>query len=227
MRSRTVAAVTAMALLPVAGCSGGSTTTDELSYQIDEPVTALVIDARAASVAITVADGPVTVTEEHRYSKGKPTTAHEVEYETLRLTESGCGDDNARCDVGYTIRMPKAMSADITAQAGAVKVDGLAGDVHVTTQAGAVEGRALTSDQVTVKTEAGAASLEFAAAPSLIRTTTSAGAVELRVPGTTAYAVDVQTSVGASSVKVDQDPASTHRIEVHTDVGAVKIESLP
>ena len=60
-----------------------------------------------------------------------------------------------------------------------MKVDGLAGDVHVTTQAGAVEGRAFTSDQVTVKTEAGAASLEFAAAPSLIRTTTSAGAVEL------------------------------------------------
>ena len=66
VRSRTVAAATAIALLPVARCFGGSTTTDELSYQIDEPVTALVIDARAAGVAITVADGPVTVSEEHR-----------------------------------------------------------------------------------------------------------------------------------------------------------------
>jgi len=35
VRSRTVAAATAIALLPVAGCFGGSTTTDELSYQID------------------------------------------------------------------------------------------------------------------------------------------------------------------------------------------------
>lgn len=227
MRRRTAAALTAIALLPLAACSAGSTTTEELSYQIDQSVTALVIAARAASVAIVVGDGPVTVTEEHRYSRSKPTTAHRVEGQTLRLTESGCGDDELRCDVEYRIRMPKAISAEITAQAGAVRVDGLAGDVRVTTEAGAVEGRALTSDEVIIKTEAGAASLEFAEAPTLVQTTTSMGAVEVRVPGTTAYAVDVQTSVGGSSVGVEQDPASAHRIEVHTDLGAVKIERLP
>ena len=227
MRRGTAAALTAIALLPLAACSAGSTTTEELSYQIDQSVTALVIAARAASVAIVVGDGPVTVTEEHRYSRSKPTTAHRVEGQTLRLTESGCGDDELRCDVEYRIRMPKAISAEITAQAGAVRVDGLAGDVRVTTEAGAVEGRALTSDEVIIKTEAGAASLEFAEAPTLVQTTTSMGAVEVRVPGTTAYAVDVQTSVGGSSVGVEQDPASAHRIEVHTDLGAVKIERLP
>jgi DUF4097 and DUF4098 domain-containing protein YvlB len=225
MRSRTAVALATFALLPLAACSGDSTTTEALSYQIDQPVTALVVDARAASVAITVDDGPVTVAEEHRYSKTEPTTTHRVDGQTLRLTESGCGDDDARCDVGYTIRMPRAMSADITAQAGAVKLNGLAGDVHVTTQAGAVEGRALTSDEMTVKTEAGAASLEFAEAPTLVRTTSSAGAIEILVPDTTAYAVDVQNAVGARSVGVDQDPGSAHRIEVHTDVGAVEIAS--
>ena len=137
-RSRAAAALTAVVLLHLAACSGGSTTTDELSYQIDQPLKAGVIGARGASVAILVGHGPVTVTEEHRYSGGKPATAHQVEGQTLRLTESGCGDDNARCEVGYTIRMPKAMSADITAEAGAVKLDGVAGDVHVVTQAGAV-----------------------------------------------------------------------------------------
>ena len=71
------------------------------------------------------------------------------------------------------------------------------------------------------------APLEFAKAPTLVRTTTGVGAVELRVPGSTAYAVDVHTGAGASSVKVDQDPSSTHRIEVRTEVGAVKIEPLP
>ena len=226
-RSRAAAALTAVVLLHLAACSGGSTTTDELSYQIDQPLKAVVIGARGASVAILVGDGPVTVTEEHRYSGGKPATAHQVEGQTLRLTESGCGDDNARCEVGYTIRMPKAMSADITAEAGAVKLDGVAGDVHVVTQAGAVQGLALASDQVSIKSEAGAASLEFAKAPTLVRTTTGVGAVELRVPGSTAYAVDVHTGAGASSVKVDQDPSSTHRIEVRTEVGAVKIEPLP
>jgi DUF4097 and DUF4098 domain-containing protein YvlB len=226
MRFRTAAALAAVALLPLTACVGGPATTDQLSYEIDQSLTGLVIDARAASVAIVVGAGPVAVTEEHRYSSGKPTTAHRVDGQTLRLTESGCSDDNARCDVGYTIRMPEAMSVDITAQAGAVKLDGLAGNLRVTTEAGAVEGRRLSSDQVIIQTEAGAADLEFAEPPSLSRTTTNLGAVKLRLPGTTAYAVDVRTNVGASSVDVDRDPASPHRIAVHTEVGGVKIERL-
>ena len=172
------------------------------------------IGARAASVAIAVGEGPVTVTEEHRYSSGKPRTAHEVTDRTLRLTESGCGDDNARCDVAYTIRMPEAMSADITAQAGAVKLDGLAGNLRVSTEAGAVEGRGLTSDQVIIEAEAGGTTLEFVEAPTLSQITTTLGGVNLRLPGTTAYAVDVETDVGASSVDVDRDPsirAQDHR----------------
>ena len=227
MRRHTAAVLTAIVVLPLTACSGGSTTNEELSYQINQPIAALIIDARAASVAVVVGDGPVAVTEEYRYSKSKPVTAHQVEGQTLRLTESGCGNDELRCDIGYRITMPKTVSAEITAQAGAVKVDGLAGNVSVATQAGAVEGRSLTSAEVRVKTEAGAASLEFATAPDLVQATTSIGAVELRVPDTTAYAVDVKTSVGASSVGVRVDPESAHRVEVHTDVGSVKIQPLP
>ncbi|WP_250003582.1 hypothetical protein [Actinoplanes sp. M2I2] len=225
--SRRVAATTAaILLLPVAACSGDSTS-DAIAYRIDESVTALVIGARAANVDIVTGDGPVTVTEDHHYSRGRPTTAHRVDGTTLRLTESGCGDDDARCDVRYRIRMPAAVSVDITAQAGAVTMDGVGGKISVTTEAGAVEGRALTSDAVTVRTELGATSLEFAEAPSAVDTTTSMGAVDLRVPGTTAYAVDVRTPAGAERVRVDRDPASAHRIQVRTDVGAVQIDPLP
>ncbi len=226
MRLRTAAAVTAVTLLPLTACVGGSATTDTISYQIDQPLTALVIGARAASVAIVVGDGPLAVTEEHRYSSGKPRTAHEVTGQTLRLTESGCGDDDARCDVAYTIRMPEAMSVDITAQAGAVKLGGLAGNLHVSTEAGAVEGRGLTSDEVVIDAEAGGTTLEFVEAPTLTQITATLGGVNLRLPGTTAYAVDVRTDVGASSVDVDRDPTSAHRITVHTEVGGVKIERL-
>jgi hypothetical protein len=41
-RSRTAAALTGSRLLHLAACSGGSTTTDELSYQIDQPLKAAV-----------------------------------------------------------------------------------------------------------------------------------------------------------------------------------------
>ena len=64
MRRRTAAALAALTLLPLAACSVG-TTTEEVSYSIDQPLTGLVVDARAAGVAIVVGDGPVTVTEEH------------------------------------------------------------------------------------------------------------------------------------------------------------------
>ena len=227
MRPRTAAVLTAITLFPLAACSSGPTTIDELRYQIDQPVTALVIDARAAAVAVVGGDGPVTVTEEYRFSSNKPTTAHHVEGQTLRLTESGCGGGMARCEVRYRIQLPRAMSADITAAAGAVQVDGLAGNLQVRTEAGAVEGRGLTSDEVTVQTEAGTASLEFTQPPGSVQTTTELGAIELQLPGTTSYAVDVQTEVGGSTVKVDRDPASAHRIMVRTEVGAVKIEHRP
>ncbi|MFC7278686.1 hypothetical protein ACFQS1_32370 [Paractinoplanes rhizophilus] len=49
--------------------------------------------------------------------------AHQVGGATLRLTESGCGGDEARCEVRFRIRVPAATAVEITAQAGAVDVD--------------------------------------------------------------------------------------------------------
>jgi Putative adhesin len=224
---RVPAAIAALALIPLAAC-GGSTTNDEQSYRIDQPITGLVVDARAAAVVIDAGDGPVTVTEKYRYSGTAPATAHRVDGPTLHLTESGCGsDDDARCETEFHVRMPGAASARITAQAGAVKVHGLAGDVHITTEAGAVEGTGLSAGTVEVKTKAGATSLEFAAAPSMLRATTELGAVEVKVPGDTAYAIDVDTDVGGSDVSVRKDAASPHKISVRAQVGGVSIEPLP
>jgi hypothetical protein len=219
MRSRTVVALAALALVPLAtACSspgGTAANTQEQSYEVTEPITALVIDAQAARVIVEAGAGPVTVTEIHRYDDARPTTAHQVDGQTLTLTETGCGgDDNVRCDVEYRVRVPGATSADITAAAG---------DVSVTTQAGAIEGSGLSGDEVVVTTKAGAATLEFAEAPSMVRATTDLGAIELKMPGDRAYAVDVGTTVGASKVSVQRDDASAHRIEVKTQVGAVSI----
>ena len=228
MRSRTVVALAALALVPLAtSCSspgGTAANTQEQSYEVTEPITALVIDAQAARVIVEAGAGPVTVTEIHRYDDARPTTAHQVDGQTLTLTETGCGgDDNVRCDVEYRVRVPGATSADITAAAGGVTVTNLAGNVSVTTQAGAIEGSGLSGDEVVVTTKAGAATLEFAEAPSMVRATTDLGAIELKMPGDRAYAVDVGTTVGASKVSVQRDDASAHRIEVKTQVGAVSI----
>ena len=60
----------------------------------------------------------------------------------------------------------------------------------------------------------------------MMRASTDVGAVEVRVPNGTSYAVDVQTTVGQSTISVQRDPTSTHKIEIRTGVGAVKIGNL-
>jgi hypothetical protein len=227
---RRILAIVPLGLL-LAACSGPSgsktTTTDEASYQIDQTVNALVLNARAASIIIDAGDGPVTVREVHRYTDSKPVTGHQVDAQTLKLTESGCGDDNVRCEIEFHVRMPAGSTADITAQAGAVRINGLTGNIRIKSQAASVEATGLAGDEVTVETEAGAASLEFAEVPDLVRITSSAGAVAVRVPGKATYAVDATTGLGGSKVSVPKDPASAHRIQVKTELGAIKIEPMP
>jgi hypothetical protein len=227
MHKRILATLATLTLIPMAACSGPGTTSDETSYQIEEAVTALVVDARAAAVTIVAGDGPITVREVHRYSDGKPATTHAVAGGTLTLTETGCGNDDARCEVQFHLRMPAATSTRITGQAGAVKITGMAGDVQVSTQAGAVEGKALTGDQVDVQSEAGAASLEFAEAPMSVKAVTQVGAIAVHVPGDRAYAVNAATNVGATKVSVRKDATSRHHIDARTDLGATEIEPLP
>ena len=231
MRTATLTVVLAV----LAGCGstdGASLTADQQSstaaadrqsYQITDRIDALVVDARAAAVTLEAGDGPVTVDEIYRSGSERPTTSHRVDGSTLRLTETGCRDNSVRCDVEFRVRLPAAATADITSQAGAVQVAGLTGNLTVTTQAGAVQGSGLGGDQVRVSTKAGATTLAFTRAPSTVSASTEVGAVEVRVPSGTSYAVDVQSTVGLSDVSVQRDPASPHKIEVRTSVGAVRV----
>jgi hypothetical protein len=239
MDARTVAATAAlgMTLLASAGCAGSSagsgsasstttgssTTADRQSYEITEPIDALVVDARAAAVIVEGGDGPVTVDETYHFDDDKPVTSHRVEGSTLHLTDEGCRNDDVRCDVEFRVHLPAAARTAITSQAGAVRLTDLTGEVSVSTRAGGVEGRGLGGDEVSVETQAGAATLEFTQAPSVVNASTDVGAIEVRVPGDTSYAVDVQTTVGRSEVSVPRDPTSPHRIRIRTTVGAVKV----
>jgi len=232
MRTATLTVVLAV----LAGCgspTGASLTADQQSstaaaadrqsYQITERIDALVVDARAAAVTLEAGDGPVTVDEIYHAGSDRPTTSHRVDGSTLHLSETGCRDNSVRCDVEFRVRLPAAATADITSQAGAVQVAGLTGNLTVTTQAGAVQGSGLGGDQVRVSTKAGATTLAFTRAPSTVSASTEVGAVEVRVPSGTTYAVDVQSTVGPSDVSVQRDPASPHKIEVRTSVGAVRV----
>jgi hypothetical protein len=214
-----------IALTACGGTDGGSTTREEQSYEISQPITALVVDARVAAVTIGTGDGPVTVKEIYRFGDDKPVTKHTVDSSTLRLTDTGCRNDEVRCDVEFQVRLPAAASLQVKAQVGAVKVTGLAGGIDVTTEAGAVEGTALSGETVSVTTQAGGTSLEFTEAPTLVRATTQAGGIRVKVPAGTAYAVEADTDLGASDISVQRDAGSAHKISLRSSLGAITVES--
>jgi DUF4097 and DUF4098 domain-containing protein YvlB len=227
MRSRTLLATTVgmLALILLASCTKLNTKTDEQSYEVSEQVDSLIIDARAAAVTVQAGDGAVKVIEKYHYSDEKPRTSHEVSGTALRLTESGCATDELRCSVEFTVHVPAATAVDITARAGAVSLVDLTSDVTVVTDAGAVEGKGLAGDSVSVTTKAGATSLQFTEPPASVKASTDLGAISLKLPGGTAYAVDVSTSAGGSDIQIQQDSKSPYKISVRTDVGGIKVEN--
>ncbi|HZA04361.1 MAG TPA: DUF4097 family beta strand repeat-containing protein [Propionibacteriaceae bacterium] len=215
-----------IATAATASCGGLGQRTDEQSYEVTEPVTSLVIDARAGAVSVATGEGPLTVTEMYEYRNDKPRTSHQVDGATLKLTETGCADDTFRCGVHFRIRVPAATAVTITTNAGAVEIDDLDGDIRVTTDAGSVEARNLAGDNVSVETDAGATSLRFREPPTAVQASTDLGAISVEVPRGTAYAVDTVTSVGGANISVDRDPASPHKITLRTNVGGIEVKAV-
>jgi hypothetical protein len=215
-----------VATATTASCGAVGDRTDEQSYEIAEPVTSLVIDARAGTVNVSAGEGPLTVTETYAYRNDKPRTAHQVDGATLKLTETGCADDNFGCNVQYRIRVPAATAVTITTNAGAVELENLDGDIRVATDAGTVEAKNLAGDQVSVQTHAGATSLHFREPPAAVQATTDLGAISVEVPRGTAYAVETVTSVGGANVSVQRDPASPHKITLRTNLGGIEVKAV-
>jgi hypothetical protein len=213
-------------VLPLAACST-ALDRERQAYEIQQPITALVVQAQAASVTVDAVDGPVKVEEVVRFHGRRPATSHRVDGSTLRLAQTGCGDAvTLTCGVGYRIQVPRTTAAEIRSHAGTIIVRGLGGRLSVTSGAGAVRGEQLSSSEVKVTTETGTTLLQFTDAPSQVSSVSGFGAVEVRVPGDRSYAVDVSTKAGRSTVSVPKDPAATHHITVKTELGLVKVAPL-
>jgi hypothetical protein len=225
IRTSLIATVGLSIMMASAGCTSLNSKTDEQSYDVTEQVQSLIIDARAAAVTVTTGDGAIKVTETYHYSNDRPRTSHEVSGTALRLTESGCATDELRCAVEFSIQVPAATAVNITAQAGAVTLAGLTSDVTVITDAGAVEGTRLAGDRVSVKTDAGATSLQFIEPPASVEASTELGAISLKVPSGTAYAVNASTTAGGSDIRVQQDANSPYKISLRTSVGGIRVEN--
>lgn len=214
-----------LVLTALTSCVSGTSAEREHSYEVTGPVTTLVINAQAGSVAVEAGEGPITVTETYRFTRDQPRTSHELEGTTLRLEDAGCAEFDPRCHVEFNVRAPAATAVDVRTRAGAIRIAGLDGDIELTNEAGTVEAAGLASKRVSSSTRTGSITLSFSKPPNDVKASAAFGSVEVMVPTSTAYAVEVSTKLGGSEILVPRDAASPHKISLRTELGGLRVAS--
>jgi hypothetical protein len=264
------AVVAAAVLLVVALCGTGAfsllseavTGTVERTNAFTPAGDRLVIDADGDVTIGPSADGRVHVQTVVRHGLGRPEIVQESTAAGVRL-DAGCREFLAvRCDVRHEVRVPPAFQVtidgadgDIAASglSGALTVDRSTGDITVVelsgpldlrTRDGRITGSTLRSEAARAATDHGDVLLELLTPPRSVEVDTTAGDVDLAVPGDTTYRIDVTTDdgvlvlpLGAGAtdwsddridggevqVAVPYDRASPRVLRVASDVGDTTI----
>ncbi len=209
--------VTASAAVSIPGTHRSSAT-----YTISSPVSALVVTSQVGNVTVTGGSGSTaTVTEHSTYSSKPPVTMRTVSGGTLSVGYA-CPTELV-CTVSYDIQVPRAAAVQVTADAGKIVLSALAGRLTAKAVAGLITATGLTGASVSLTTDVGAITADFAAAPASIRAVTRVGAITLRVPTTGTYTVNANASVGRATVRIPQAPSAPHTITATTDVGTILV----
>jgi hypothetical protein len=215
------------------GATGGVTASAAVSiprthrstatYTISSPVSALVVTSQLGSVTVTGRSGSTaTVTEDITYSRKPPVTTRAVSGGTLSVGYA-CPTELV-CTVSYDIAVPSAAAVQVRADAGKIVLSALAGPVTAKADAGLITATGLTGASVSLTTDVGAITADFAAAPASISAVTRVGAITLTVPPGATYTVNANASVGRATVRIPQAPSAPHTITVTTDVGAILVD---
>jgi hypothetical protein len=155
---------------------------------------------------------------------GDATSDHTVAGSTGTLS-SHCpeGTNLNDCHMDYQITMPPSAALNVDATAGQVSLQGGLTEAQIKTAAGEVSGTGLGPGSYTVETQAGKVNLTFTSAPALAKVTTSAGTIDVTVPGNASYRVSASSEVGDSDIKVPNDGAATNVIDLHADLGSISL----
>jgi hypothetical protein len=212
-----------------------STKTEKQAYQ--QPATRIEIDIESGDVRVVGGASQVSLERRLEFTGPMPTITETWRGDTLviraRCELSGLERArNERCAVFYVVRVPAAVTVDAKVGMGSIRIDDVDGELRLTNDFGDVEirnargrVRVRSSGKITATglrgTEAiadsgGDVSLDFAAAPGLVRAVSEFGTIDVALPrgdnGAMAYLVRVETTFGQRYVDVSSDPASLHQV---------------
>jgi hypothetical protein len=191
-------------------------------YQISSPVSTVVVISHAGNVTVTGGSGSATsVTQQVAYSKTPPVTTRVVSGKTLTITYS-CPVELI-CGVAYVVQVPRDVTLQANAGAGAIRLSGLTGDVTAKADVGFISATGLSGASVSLTTGVGGITAAFTSSPTVVQALTRVGAITLRVPGGASYHVSAHAHLGKATVSVPQSSSSGHAITATTDLGTVLI----
>jgi hypothetical protein len=194
-------------------------------YRISSPVSTVVVVSHLGNVTVIGGGSATVVTQQANYSKTPPATSRTMNGTTLTVTYR-CPAQLV-CGVAYLIEVPRDVAVQATADAGSIRLTGLAGGVTAKADVGDITVTGLSGDMVSLTTDVGGISATFAAAPTTVSAIARVGAITLRVPGSASYKVSVGDHLGKATVSVRQSPSAPHAITAATDVGGILIAPLP
>ena len=229
-----------LAVVAAVGLALGLRRAERRTFTFPEPVRRVEVDLPAGAVALVAGDGPVTVHRTIRWVLNRPTTSERVEEGVLRVEADWRGPRLPGGEVSYRVEVPATVDVRAWTGAGAIRAEGLAGDVDVRTQAGRVDlvnlgghvraitqagqvrGTGLAARQVEAQSNAGTVSLAFEAPPDRVEARTNAGSVDLLVPDQR-YAVEAGSAAGRTQVELAGDPTAPRRLVAHSNAGQVRV----
>jgi hypothetical protein len=207
---------------PSPGLSVPGTHQSATVYRISSPISTVVVTSHVGNITVTGGSGSsVSVAQQVTYSKTPPVTTRTLSGKTLTVTYT-CPAQIV-CAVAYVIQVPRDVTVQAQASAGAVRLAGLAGNVTAQANVGFISATGLSGASVSLATDGGGITASFAAAPGTLQAVARVGAITLNVPGTASYKVSADARVGHADVGVRQNSSSDHVIIATTDVGTIKI----
>jgi hypothetical protein len=212
------------------GCSSGGSSSANgsssqpagRSYNLPSSVKTLEVSNQGTTQVTAVqSSSQISVVER---PTGDVTSDHNVAGSTGTVSSHCPGGINIRdCHMDYQITMPPSVALNVRGDVGLVRLQGGPARAQIQTDAGEVSGTGLGHGSYTVKTEVGRVKLTFTSAPTLVKVSTSVGAIDVTVPGNASYRVNASSEVGEKDVTVPSDATATSVIDLHAEVGTVSL----
>ncbi|MEU4574794.1 DUF4097 family beta strand repeat-containing protein [Nonomuraea sp. NPDC023979] len=192
------------------------------------PAARVTVDLRIGEVRLLPGEaGRVDVERRLTWSGPRPALTERWSGDTLGI-QARCDEDLliGACWVSYTIRVPAGTAVEARTAEGDITLRDLTGELRLATETGAITGTGLRAADVEVSAQLGDIALRFVRPPGSVRADSQAGNIDVEVPESDGYALDIRSGIGEPDVGVRATEGAKNNISVHNSTGGIRVAYL-